>query len=133
MAIIRQALLHVPDRRLQPAVSFDMHAAWRKAQLRTHDERQRLQHQRIASAPQVQHFAIGFGDDTQRAEAKAAGVQVSLEANPLAAPMKAKIPHVGIGWVVSTLPAQPAVGLVEHRRKRLHICGGRAAATRQYR
>ena len=30
MAILRQALLHFPYRRLQPAVSFNMHAAWRQ-------------------------------------------------------------------------------------------------------
>lgn len=88
MAIVRQALLHFPDRRLEHAVSLHMHAAWRQPQQRTHDERQRLQHQRIAGAPQMQHFAIGFRDDTQRREAKAARTQFGLKPNPLGVPMK---------------------------------------------
>jgi hypothetical protein len=33
----------------------------------------------------MQHFAIGFGDDTQRAEAKAARTQFSLQPNLLGA------------------------------------------------
>ncbi len=77
-----------------------------------------MKHQRIAGAPQMQHFAIGFHDDPQRAEAKVAGAQVSLEANPRGMPMKAHVPHIGIGWVVSTLLTQPVVGLVQHRHER---------------
>jgi len=47
-----------------------------------------LQHQCIAAVPQMQRFAIGLCDRTQRAEAKADGAQVSHEANPLGVPRK---------------------------------------------
>jgi hypothetical protein len=34
--------------------------------------------------------------------------------------MKAHVPHIGIGWIVSTLLAQTVVGLVQHRHECLH-------------
>jgi hypothetical protein len=59
-----------------------------KQQIQYHG--QGLQQQGMTSAPQMEHFAVNCRDPAQRAEARAC-LQTSLEANPVALPMKAQI------------------------------------------
>src|SRR5438094_498843 len=90
-----------------------MDAAWRNSAQRSHDKRQRLHHQRVASAPKMQRIAIGSCDRTHRAKTKSFLSKFGLQPEALPPSMKAQIPHIGIGRIIPTLTAEPNVGVVQ--------------------
>ena len=101
--ITTQPSLGIGHRGLQPAVVFDVGTAFRQTQPGWQQPGQPLQHQGVACRPEVDDFTIGFSDAVQRFKAKGLGGKVMDELPPFLTPVKAQMPHIGIGRAVVAL------------------------------
>lgn len=76
-------------------MAFDVNTVGRQGQTWGHSQRQCLEYQRIARAPQVQRIPVCRGDDGQRAEPYCAGAQFSLQSLAFGRPVLAQMPDIG--------------------------------------